>query len=116
MCRLGSPPWLPVAARTGVLGESRLSRWMDLGRPRLCLAPLEARGLMTVSMSSINFSCFLLRYSCLMNSRLALSSSFLIRSSSAFSLTNIKTSIVNIENGSRFSPNSISERGFIGPR
>lgn len=80
------PPWLPVAALTGVFGESMLSRWMDLGRPRLCLAPPAGRGLMTVSMSSISFSCFRLRYSCLMNSLLALSSSFLRRSSSAFSL------------------------------
>lgn len=45
---------------------------------------------MTVSMSSISFSCFLLRYSCLMNSLLALSSSFLMRSSSAFSLNQKK--------------------------
>lgn len=84
--RPGLSPWLPVAALTGVLGESMLSRWMDLGRPRLCLAPPPGRGLMTLSMSSISFSCFLLRYSCLMKSFLALSSSFLIRSSSAFSL------------------------------
>lgn len=82
----GSLPWLPVAALTGVLGESMLSRWMDFGRPRLCLAPPVGRGLMTVSMSSISLSCFLLRYSCLMNSFLALSSSFLRRSSSAFNL------------------------------
>lgn len=79
-------PRLPVAALTGVLGESMLSRWMDFGRPRLCLAPVAGRGLMTVSMSSISLSCFLLRYSCLMNSFLALSSSFLMRSSSAFIL------------------------------
>lgn len=86
------PPWrgpfprLPVAALTGVLGESMLSRWMDFGRPRLCLAPVAGRGLMTVSMSSISLSCFLRRYSCLMNSFLALSSSFRMRSSSAFIL------------------------------
>lgn len=78
--------WLPVAALTGVFGESILSRWMDLGRLRLCFAAAADRGLMTLSMSSISFSCFLLRYSCLMNSFLALSSSFRRRSSSAFSL------------------------------
>lgn len=77
---------LPVAALTGVFGESMLSRPIDLGRPRRCFVPAAGRDLMTVSMSSISFSCFLLRYSCLMNSFLALSSSFRIRSSSAFNL------------------------------
>ncbi len=76
---------LPAVALTGVLGDSITSLWMDLGRGFLCLAP-AGRGLISVSMSFISFSCFLLRYSCLINSRRALSSSFFMRSSSAFSL------------------------------
>ncbi len=83
---------LPAVALTGVLGDSITSLWMDLGRGFLCLAP-AGRGLTSVSMSFISFSCFLLRYSCLINSRRALSSSFFMRSSSTFSLWK-KTDIV----------------------
>lgn len=65
---------------------STTSRWMDLGRAFFLRLP--DRGLMTSSMSTINLSCFFLRYSCLMYSLLAFSSSFLCCSNSAFSLEN----------------------------
>lgn len=69
----------------GVLGDSTWSLWMDLGRGFFCLAA-GARGLSTVSMSSMSFSCLRRRYSCRMNSLRARSSSFLWRSSSVFRL------------------------------
>lgn len=78
-------PIVPVAARAGGFGDSMMSLCIDLGRGFFCLTP-GGRGLMTMSMSSISFSCFFLIYSFLINSRLAFSSSFFTRSSSAFIL------------------------------
>lgn len=78
---------LPGGPLIGVLGDSIWSLWIDFGRCFFCFATW-GRGLITVSMSSISFSCFRLMYSCLMNSLRARSSSFFWRSSSVFRLRN----------------------------
>jgi hypothetical protein len=78
---------LPGGPFIGVLGDSIWSLWIDFGRCFFGFATW-GRGRITVSMSSMSFSCFRLIYSCLINSLRALSSSFFWRSSSVLRLRN----------------------------